>query len=895
MKGLSRKTGLVLAFLALTLFLSGAKVSAQTTLVTLEGTVTDEQGTPLPGATVAAKNTGTGYTKSATTKEDGRFILSGLVAGPYECEVTIPGFATEIRKGLTFAVGARATIDFVLKQTAIAEEVVITAQSPMVETTKSEISGVVDRLKIDSLPLLDRDFSALTLIKAGVAAEGGAVRSNAQPYGSEDILTDGVSNEWVGTNEVNMSVPADAIQEFRVMTNQYEAEYGNASGMVRSAITRSGTNEIRGRAAFFYRDELFDNVNYFVNHQGYNTPELSEGEYEKAPFSHYNWSGNVGGPIKKDKAHFFLAYEGMTHTEYSTITSPLVDQETVPTDRNNNQVMFKLSYQLSEKNLFFFRYGLDRPYYNHLGVGGMATKTTAYYNHGIAHDFQLNWTNYPSDSTMNEFRLLYDYQAYKVHSEYDDNSFMEVRPSGYFGKFANVPQDISTKRFELVENFTWFLGDHSVKFGIDASRIKLWGPLSQYVPGYYLFTTDEPFDPANFSTYPLVLITAPKIAQIDSPYWEFGTFAQDSWRVTSRLTLNYGLRFNYYQIQFMDFDTFNIRHFNPRFGFAYDPIGDGKTSIRGGIGTYSQNPMLNLGLLIGVMDQLSIQQFIYPGYPDPNVPNPFLPAIPPSDVPLGKYMGEPNSVYPYTVQTTLGVQREVVTDLSLGFDVVWSKGHNFSRIENDNPIIPMSGYNRPDNTKGDIFVFSMAGRSEYKGLYVTVSKRYSHGWSLDVSYTLSDSKSDVESEQTQQFSYDADGWARMYGPNDFDARHRLAVMGIVDLPLGFQLSGLAYYRSALPWTPLYADDVNEDTLASDMEPGKNRNSRRGFDALYLNVRLSKYFTIDRFRIQIFGEMYNISNRANFGDIYNIIDQTAFGNPLGAGDPRRVQLGARFDF
>jgi len=575
----------------------------------------------------------------------------------------------------------------------------------------------------------------------------------------------------------------------------------------------------------------------------------------------------------------------------------------VPTDRNNNQVMFKLSYQLSEKNLFSFRYGLDRPQYNGLGVGGVNTRTTAYYNHGIAHDLQFNWTNYPSDSTMNEVRVLYDYQAYKVHSEFDDNSFYEERPSGVFGKFPNVPQDITTRRFELVENFTWFLGSHSVKLGADASRIKLWGPLSQYVPGYYIFQTDAPFDPADFGTYPLALVKAPKVAQIDSPYWEVGTFVQDSWRVSSRLTFNYGLRFNYYQVQFIDFDTFNIRHFNPRFGFAWDPVGDGKTSVRGGIGTYSQNPQLNLGLLIGVMNQLSIQQFIYPGYPDPNVPNPFVPYIPPSDVPLGKYTGQPGSTYPYTVQTTLGVQREVVNDLSLGVDLVWAKGYDFSRIENDNPIIPYSGYNRPDNTKGDIFVFRMAGKSDYKAVYFTVAKRYSHGWSLDVSYTLSDSKADVETEQTQQFSYDADGWARMYGPSDLDARHRLAVMGIVDLPWGFQLSGLAYYRSALPWTPFYKADVNQDSLRTDMEPGKNRNSERGFDAFFLNLRLSKYFSIERFRFQLFVEFYNLTNKTSFangsstlgGGIYSVIDQPGFGNPLAAGDPRRVQLGARFDF
>ena len=895
MLALIRKPVFVLAFLALAIFLAGGKALAQTTQVTLEGTVTDEQGAPLPGATVAARNVETGYTKSATTKEDGRYIISGLQAGRYECEISIPGFAKEIRKGLAFAVGARLTIDFVLKQTTIEEEVTITAQSPIVETTKSEISGVVDRVKIDSLPLLDRDFGTLTLVKAGVAYESGDIRSNAQPYGSEDILTDGVSNEWVGRNTVNMAIPADAIQEFRVMTNQYEAEYGNSSGMVRSALTRSGTNQLRGRAAFFYRDELFDNVNYFVNHEGYQGRELSKDEYEKAPYSHYNWSGNVGGPIIKDKAHFFLLYEGINHREYSTVTSPLVEQETLPWDQTNNQVMLKLNYQLSEKNLFSFRYGLNRPRMNDYCIGGLFTKSTSYSQYDINHDVQLNWTNYPSDNTMNEVRVFYSYYSYEMLPLADENSYFEQRPSGYFGKYPTLPQEVPTKRYQFVDNFSLFLGDHSLKFGIDASRVRSTGYVSQYVPGYYIFQTDAPFDPTNFFTYPLVLAKSPKVADINSPYWEAAVFVQDSWRVTPRLTLNYGLRYNYYQVQFLDIDTLNIKHFNPRFGFSWDPIGDGRTVIRGGIGTYSQNPQLNLGLLVGIMDQLVVQYFFYPGYPDPAVPNPFLPTIPPMDVPLSKYQGESNMVAPYTIQTTLGFQREFVTDLSVGFDLVWSKGQNFSRVENDNAIIPGTGFLRPDMTKADIFVFRMNGRTDYKALYVTVSKRYSHGWSLDIAYTFSKSMADVEDEQTGPFSYDPDGWERMYGPSDFDARHRLAVMGIVDLPLGFQLSGLAYYRSALPWTPFYLSDENLDSLVSDMEPGKNRNSRRGFGVYAINVRLSKYVNIERFRFQVFAEVYNVTNRDNFGSIYNRIGQPDFGTPLAAGDPRRVQFGARFDF
>ena len=168
---------------------------------------------------------------------DGRYIISGILPGKYSCEVQLSGFATQIQKGLTLAVGARLTIDFKLIQAALDKEIVVTAEAPMVEVTKSEISSVVDRKQIDELPLLDRNFESLTITKAGTQEGGRAV---GQPSGSGEMLVDGASNEWVPTNSSRMSIPADAIQEFRVITNQFQAEYGNASGMVRSAITRGG-------------------------------------------------------------------------------------------------------------------------------------------------------------------------------------------------------------------------------------------------------------------------------------------------------------------------------------------------------------------------------------------------------------------------------------------------------------------------------------------------------------------------------------------------------------------------------------------------------------------------------------------------------------------------------
>jgi len=674
------------------------------------------------------------------------------------------------------------------------------------------------------------------------------------------------------------------------MTNQYEAEYGNASGMIRSAITRSGTNEFHGRLALFSRNEIFDDVNYFVKHDEYEGPEV---DYEKEEFKHYNYSGFMGGPIQKDKFHFFISYDGISHEEYFTITSPLVDKETLPRTQGRNQLLAKLNYQFNEKNLMSFRYSLNRSTYDDYGGGGMYTYSTTYDLIDTTHDFQLNWTYYPTDNTMNEVRLLYSYDENSFHCVDDDSYFIQ-RPSGYFGAAGNLPQEIPTSRYQFVENFSLFTGPHNIKLGIDVSYVYVDGFVAQYVPGYYVFLTDEPFDAANPDTYPYLLIKSPKIADIDSPYWEVGVFAQDSWRVSPRLTLNFGLRYNYYTVQFIDIKHFDFRHFNPRFGFSFDPIGDGKTSIRGGIGTYSQNPQLNLGLLIGIMDQLVIQYIFYPGYPDPSVPNPFAPQLPVQEPPLTKYMGEPDTIAPYTVQATLGFQREFLTDFSIGADLVYSKGVKFSRIENDNPVIPGTGYLRPDMTKADIFVFRMNGRSDYKGLYLTLSKRYSHGWSLDIAYTLSRSWSDVETEQTGPYDNDEGNWDRMYGPNNYDATHRLAVAGIVDLPFGFQLSGTAYYRSALPWTAFYKTDVNLDSLNWDML-GEHRGDRRGFDWFNMNVRLSKFIRIQQFRLQLFIEAYNLTNRANFGSIFFRYDTPDFGKPTVADPSRRIQFGARIDF
>ncbi|MCX7973310.1 MAG: TonB-dependent receptor [Candidatus Aminicenantes bacterium] len=882
------KHALSLIMIVFLFFSASMVLLSQTTLCTLEGLVTDEQGEGLPGVTINLRNLDTGYFYSTTSKADGRYIISGIQPGKYEVEVSLSGFKTQKQQGLVFNVGARLTLNFTLSPATIEEEVVVVAQTPMVEITKSDVSKVIDRTKIDELPLLDRNFGALAVMKPGVQGD----RSNAQPAGSEEIIIDGVSNEWVGRNVQRTNIPADAIEEFRVITNQFQAEYGNTSGMIWTAITRSGTNEFRGRLSFFYRDETFDDVNYFVNHAYYQGPELPKNQYEKPPYEHYLFGGFLGGPIKRDKAHFFLAYEGLQHTEYATITSPLVPKETIEVTNDYNQILAKFNYQLNEKNLFSFRYVLNDQNQRNLGVGGLYTKERAYDYLVTLHEFQTSWTLYPTDNSMSEFRLLFsdDLIDLPAHSA---GAYTIDRPSGYFGKYSNIPQRHKEQRIQVVENFSLFVGKHTIKIGLDYSRVSLIGFVDQFIPGQFIFTTDKPFDPSDFSTYPLIFIYNKGLKDFDYPYTEAAIFAQDSWKVSRRLTLNLGLRWNYYYCKDISINHSDLRHLNPRFAFSWDPIGDGRTVIRGGFGTFMQNPQLNIGLIAGLMAAMEIRTIFFPNYTDPFKPNPFFPSIA-GVIPLDKYSTEPNLVPPFSLQMTLGGERQLLTDLSVGVDFVWTKGSHFTRLENFNPVIPGTGNQRKDPTKGNQWVFTDNGRSDYKGMYVTVTKRFSHGWGLDIAYTLSKSMSDVETEQTSPWSYDEDAWERQYGPSNTDARHRLAITGLVNLPFGFQLSGLFYYQSKLPWTAIYATDKNLDSLRGDYVD-EHRNSRRGFDNWYLNIRLAKQIKFDRFRIQFFAEGYNVTNRVNFTTIYNIYGDANFGQPIEAGDPRQIQFGVRLDF
>jgi len=892
---------LLLALIAC--FLMSGQILAQTTMVTLEGTITDEEGSGLPGATVTARNAETGYIHSSITKPDGRYIISGIQPGQYEVEVTLSGFTTQIKRGITCAVGATLAIDYTLTPATIEENVIVTAECPMIEVTKSEISSVIDQKKIDALPLLDRDWGELTLLKAG-AQEG---TTGGQPSAMGELLVDGIPNEWSASNSIRIDIPADAIQEFRVVTNMFAAEFGNASGLLRSAITRSGTNNFRGRASFFYRDEMLDTPNYFVNHRGYEGEKLSKDEYEKADYGQYRYGGVFGGPIVKDKLHFFLAFENYNRTDYNVIAdTPLLDSATFPMKETNPNFLVKLNYQLSKRHLFFVRWDFDRNFLNDTGVGGKNSYDRAFDILRRVHDIQGNWTFYVSDNAINEFRVFYSqtyqrmrpegYGDFGFHVDYPYTMPYSInRPGGNFGPHPGRPSGGDENRYQIVDNFSLFLGSHSLKFGFHWTNPGHKSDVYANIPGLYVFTTNNPFDPDDASTYPRRFVYIMGSPYSENPYTDIGIFAQDSWKIHPRLTLNIGFRYCYYDISVIDIADTSSGNFNARFGFSWDPVGDGKTSIRGGIGTFTANPPLRAAGNTNRNNLVTTVTINWPGYPDPFQPNPFRPQQP-GQTSTSEYTSKPGLIPAHSLQTTLGFQREVTTGIAVSADLVYSKTYNLWRRIDQNPVIPGTSFVRIDPTRGEVRTIDDGSRAEYKALMLTFNKRYAKGWAFELSYTLSDSKSMTEQgEFDLPHSYEPDAWEKQYGPTNGDARHRLAMNAIFDLPFGFQLSGIFYYRSATPYTAFEGTDVNKDGLLADYVGDERRNSRRGFDQSYLNARLSKYLNIDRLRFQFFAEMFNVFNKANFYNIEDDIRQDIFGEPLSAGDPRLVQFGVRLDF
>lgn len=895
----------------LCLLLLGAPIFAQTTGATLQGTITDDQGGVLPGASLTVTNADTGWTREVVSDARGWYRVAALPPGPYEVKISMPGFVAYVRQGLVLSIGQEATVNHSLKIATVAETITVTGQSPLVETTSNTLSKTISRTELDTLPLNGRNFSNLAAMSPGVAMVGNSnnnVLAAGQTNRSNSFLIDGTSNDdtTVATSRGGFSL--EAVREFAVMANQFNAEYGMASGAIVSVVTRSGTNDLQGRLFLFHRDDSFDAQDPFSKAQGSG----------QSPFSQQRYGGFLGGPLVRDRFHYFGAFEGLRERSTQVITSSLVpaDQREEAATSDGDQYFLKTDYRFNSAHAATLRYRADDRISTGQGIGGLNTRERGSNTSGLDQDVVGSATSVLTNRALNEVRVQWARRSSFTDTEgYATDGMPQInRPSGNFGKAQNNPQGRNEQRLQVVENFSYSTGSHDFKVGADISIIRADSFFPRNRDGNFTFTTDAPFNPADLSTYPTQYVVATLDPTVDLPNDLYSFFAQDQWRLRNNLTLNLGLRYDretgFSKITDVPDDSNNLQ---PRFGMVWDPFSDGRTAIRGGYGHYVDQSFLNIQLNVASAKGAVETVIVNPGYPDPFSRGTTQSAAPSITVIT------PKPRTPETRTASVGVKRELSPGLAVSVDGVYARGYyQYAWLDLNYPD-PVTGL-RPDPTMGRITQYADYGNSWHSALLVGVEGRRGSRLNWNGSYTWSKSLRDVEG-----FQFTAQDMNNLDADKGLASNHRAhQFIGnvTVALPWGLQVGAIAQARSGNPWNVTTGTDNNRDTFTNPLAdrpdlavPGGDpydrntyfsnftgrsgnlpRNANIGPAYFKLDARVSKFVDVKSMRFEAFAEAFNLTNQVNFASPQGNLRSASFGKPSQiVGNMRQVELGFRLNF
>ncbi len=942
-----------------------------------EGTVRDTTGGVLPGATLVLTNVDTGVSRASVTNELGRYRMPAVPAGSYTLEVSLDGFATVQRSGLTLEVGQVATVDVTLPAAGVSQEVTVTADAPVIERGRTQTGAVVSRTEIENLPSNGRDFLSFSTVVAGVtgqqmSGQGSGISFNGQRARSNNISLDGVDANGALNGNTRQTISQEAVREFQVVTSQFAPEFGRAAGGLVNIVSRSGTNEYRGNAFLYVRDESMDARNAFA----------TEGKPE---FQRQNYGGTFGGPISRNRTFFFGAFERMQRDESGIVTisdasvaainsilssRPIpnagvtsISNGVFPITRRDTLFSVKVDHALNTNNTLAFRYTYgkgDEKNAGGVGIGGLTDVSGGGGQRGTDQSILGTWTNIISPSLLGEFRLQVAPRDLTQYANDEIGPRITISGVATFGRNTNFPVILDETTTQGAYTLSWQRGSHFLKFGTDVTHIAATSSFPVSFAGSFSFGSLASFVAGTPTTFTQGFGNP----QIDLPDTLYAVFAQDSWAVNDRLTLVYGLRYDYdAQPQNIPRDRSNPleaplddgihrdgNNVSPRAGFTWDPIGGGRTLIRGGYGRFYDKIFLLVArnaLLarqsISLSGANARAQFAQGAFPESDQLPPGFSLTRPSI-----NVSDPEMEIPYVDQISFGVERQLGTDWSAGVTLVRNWGSALLVSDNTNlgpPTVlttanaaslgvanpspqqlgrPYYGStNRLDPLFNNIQMVSSSGWSSYYGVQFTVQKRLSNGYSLRVNYILSESKDDgsdfTQAEQPNDpYNRRAE---RSYSAEH--QRHRLTLTGVWELPFGregdsagnpilrgvfggWTASTTFTYRSGTAENPAVGSDVNADGNSSPDRPFidgvmAERNSYEGPDFAGLNLRLSKRIAFDSRRALLLQvEAFNLLNRVNYSGV-NMTWGTAldprdtFGTYTSAGAPRQLQLGVKFEF
>lgn len=902
---------------------------AQSFRGSIRGQVVDPNGNAVVGAKISAKNSGTGQVRETVTGEDGAYVLAELPAGEYVVVAEYAGLSP-VGQNVIVNVGSDTSANFDLTRVEKRlEELTVTEESPVIDTTRDVLNEVVDQKLVEELPLNGRDFGKLVALSPGATVDPSGVAGTQGGFGqfningnrdrSNNYMLDGTDNNdpFFNNSALNQTgiggapaslLPIDAIQEFNLQS-QFGAEYGRNSGSVVNIVTRSGTNTLHGSAFEFFRNSALDARNYFNS------------DAQKSVFQNSNFGASIGGPIVKDKTFFFGAYEGQrervgsdflllvpTQTQIQeartiagaingTPSNPIINPGLdailafypksntseipgVVRDTNNgNNFIAKVDENLTNTELLTGRYAFSQSYqiFPFGSPGGYGTGSRlpqfAQTSPTRVQVVSVSLLSSLSPSKINEVRFgdsRYRTSFSSLDADFDPSSVGLNFGTGKLGlpefDFTNienlgatgfsVPRGRTSQTFQILDNFTWLKGRHTFKFGGEFRRAAISNFNDNLERGIFEFTagvglsTDPVVDAlANFYTGGSQDTTdCCTSVSVDTGNTQrttynngFSFFAQDDYRMSSKFTLNYGLRWEYFgplseknnllsnlgqdgNLAMVGTDGLNglykrdLHDFGPRLGFAWQVAKN--TVVRAGYGIYydyvPQDILIaNFTTSAGVATNPIGPKAILPLNFDPTAFNgtnptanaPIMNGI--AAAPYSIFVTPQNFHSPYTQNWNFNVQQKLVENASFEARYVGSKGTHLVRLTDLNE--PNANSVSPNPNYGAMDELTPSSSSSYNALQAIGRVQNVHGISGFAAYvwskSIDDASDGIDFVRGAAFPQDPGNLPAERGPSLFDTRDRFTAAINYELPSsgsrprlgsGWELNSIVTIQSGRP-------------------------------------------------------------------------------------------------
>jgi len=821
-----------------------------------------------------------------------------------------------------------------MRLSGVNESLTVTGEAAIIQSAKTDLSTVISRDQIDTLPTISRNFLDYALLSPGVNED---VRTTGQGIGLKvagardkdgALLVDGLWNTDESFTFPKVKYSQDAIAEFQVQTMGGAAEYGRSVGGIVSAVTKSGGNALSGSGYGYFRNKSLNGEDFLSAQQG----------LPKSAFDREQWGGSLGGRIVADKTFFFGAADrstqttpfnnGITAQNAAVLGLPAADAGNIDQYLRDTFAMAKLTHVQSHNNTFIATYAMTYDVISNFATPFATRSRTGLWD-STDNTFSFQWTRIAHEGTwLHDLRVGYLPRFFNNTNRNegglplvaDGELRASLAPSVNITQVANfgggyILLDMTTRPVQATYSTSVFKNKHSFKFGGDAMGVyflynRYQGPQS----GSYSFSSLANYQAGRYTTYTQSF--GPAGLARDHTY--LSAFAQDSWAVNNRLTVNYGLRWDGDAITSYEGQQYgnSWKNIGPRLAVSYDLTGKGTTLLKVGTGLMFdrlwENPITPTYYNNKYVGQQISATWNFGQAGAPVYPNTIAGDVLPASAPVGVrnvYIVPDPLKMPETLQFITTLDRAFTDNFSTSISAVgtrsWNKENPFdTNLTWGNAADPnaLCCFTRADGNFRQILQYQYRSKASYAGLVVTAQRRLRGGLRFGGNVTVARAYDQGENYSTQPNDvryFDAD-----YGPSGDVPTVTATANGSNDFTKALQLSWVFHVRSGLRIDPKSGPtvDLNGDGSFNDRTPGLARNSFEGPATHSLDMRLTWTAPLKiSGRLQLTLEAFNIYNKENWQSLNTLYGPVAgspnpvFGTPLGYYPPRQVQLGARYAF